>query len=48
MKNRLWPMNLYKGIFWNYTPKFVYLGVQDQWYSYNMFDAPFLLYRYRD
>ena len=37
--NRLWPLNLYKGVFWEDNPKMVYLGMQDQWYSFNMFDA---------
>ncbi|WP_095093652.1 NAD(P)/FAD-dependent oxidoreductase [Pseudomonas sp. Irchel 3A5] len=37
--NRLWPLNLYKGIFWEANPRLIYLGMQDQWYSFNMFDA---------
>ncbi|WP_260485699.1 NAD(P)-binding domain-containing protein [Pseudomonas aeruginosa] len=37
--NRLWPLNLYKGVFWERNPKLMYLGMQDQWYSFNMFDA---------
>ncbi|MFZ4553560.1 MAG: NAD(P)/FAD-dependent oxidoreductase [Betaproteobacteria bacterium] len=37
--NRLWPLNLYKGIFWEQNPKMMYIGMQDQWYSFNMFDA---------
>jgi trimethylamine monooxygenase len=37
--NRLWPLNLYKGVFWEDNPQLVYLGMQDQWYSFNMFDA---------
>ncbi|EXJ12964.1 MULTISPECIES: NAD(P)-binding domain-containing protein [Nitrincola] len=37
--NRLWPLKLYKGIFWEDNPQFLYLGMQDQWYSFNMFDA---------
>jgi trimethylamine monooxygenase len=37
--NRLWPLNLYKGVAWEDNPKFFYLGMQDQWYSFNMFDA---------
>lgn len=37
--NRLWPMNLYKGVFWEPNPRLIYLGMQDQWYSFNMFDA---------
>ncbi|GAB6070987.1 NAD(P)/FAD-dependent oxidoreductase [Thiomicrorhabdus hydrogeniphila] len=37
--NRLWPLNLYKGVVWENNPKFFYLGMQDQWYTFNMFDA---------
>ncbi|MGY2293715.1 NAD(P)-binding domain-containing protein [Pseudomonas sp. SDO528_S397] len=37
--NRLWAKNLYKGVFWEPNPKLIYLGMQDQWYSFNMFDA---------
>jgi trimethylamine monooxygenase len=37
--NRLWPSGLYKGIFWEGNPKLVYLGMQDQYYTFNMFDA---------
>ena len=37
--NRLWPLNLYKGIMWEENPQLMYLGMQDQWYSFNMFDA---------
>lgn len=37
--NRLWPLNLYKGVVWEENPKLFYLGMQDQWYTFNMFDA---------
>lgn len=37
--NRLWPLKLYKGVVWEDNPKLFYLGMQDQWYSFNMFDA---------
>ena len=37
--NRLWPLDLYKGIFWESNPKMIYLGMQDQFYTFNMFDA---------
>ncbi len=37
--NRLWPLNLYKGVVWEHNTKFFYIGMQDQWYSFNMFDA---------
>ena len=26
-------------MFWEENPQLVYLGMQDQWYSFNMFDA---------
>ena len=31
--------DLYKGVVWNKNPKMFYLGMQDQWYTFNMFDA---------
>jgi trimethylamine monooxygenase len=37
--NRLFPLGLYKGIFWQDNPTFSYLGAQDQYYTFNMFDA---------
>ncbi len=37
--NRLWPDNLYKGVFWQDNPKLMYLGMQDQYYTFTMFDA---------
>ena len=37
--NRLWPPNLYKGVVWQDNPKFFYIGMQDQFYTFNMFDA---------
>ena len=37
--NRLYPENLYKGIFWMENPQLIYLGMQDQYYTFNMFDA---------
>ena len=37
--NRLACDDLYKGIVWNGNPKLFYLGMQDQWYTFNMFDA---------
>ena len=37
--NRMWPRNLYKGVIWEKNPKLFYLGMQDQWYTFNMFDA---------
>src|SRR5690554_7034317 len=37
--NCLYPANLYKGVFWQPNPKLIYLGMQDQYYTFNMFDA---------
>ncbi|MBO0906405.1 NAD(P)-binding domain-containing protein [Jiella sonneratiae] len=37
--NRLYPLGLYKGIFWQDNPKLMYIGMQDQYYTFNMFDA---------
>ncbi|MBH0236418.1 NAD(P)-binding domain-containing protein [Methylobrevis albus] len=37
--NRLWPLGLYKGVFWTKNPKLLYIGMQDQFYTFNMFDA---------
>lgn len=37
--NILYPLGLYKGVAWEKNPKLFYLGMQDQWYSFNMFDA---------
>jgi len=37
--NRLWPLDLYKGVIWEANPKLSYLGMQDQFYTFNMFDA---------
>lgn len=37
--NRLYPPQLYKGIFWASNPKLMYLGMQDQFYTFSMFDA---------
>jgi trimethylamine monooxygenase len=37
--NRLWPLGLYKGVVWEENPKMMYLGMQDQFYTFNMFDA---------
>ena len=31
--------DLYKGVVWNHNPDMFYLGMQDQWYTFNMFDA---------
>ena len=37
--NRLATADLYKGVVWTKNPKLFYLGMQDQWYTFNMFDA---------
>ena len=37
--NILYPENLYKGVVWEGNTKLFYLGMQDQWYTFNMFDA---------
>jgi len=37
--NILYPLGLYKGVVWEKNPKLMYLGMQDQWYTFNMFDA---------
>lgn len=37
--NRLYPGGLYKGVFWQDNPKLIYLGMQDQYFTFNMFDA---------
>lgn len=37
--NRLWPLGLYNGVVWEANPKMFYLGMQDQFYTFNMFDA---------
>ncbi len=37
--NRLATADLYKGVVWVGDPDMFYLGMQDQWYTFNMFDA---------
>lgn len=37
--NRLWPLELYQGTVWENNPNLFYLGMQDQWFTFNMFDA---------
>ncbi len=37
--NRLWPLGLYKGVVWENNPSLFYLGMQDQFYTFNMFDV---------
>ncbi|MFA5951041.1 MAG: NAD(P)/FAD-dependent oxidoreductase [Hyphomicrobium sp.] len=38
-RNRLYPPQIYKGLFWWGNPKLIYIGMQDQFYTFNMFDA---------
>ena len=38
-ENRLWTAGLYKGVVWQKNPKLMYIGMQDQFYTFNMFDA---------
>ena len=37
--NRLYPPNLYKGVVWQDNHKLFYLGMQDQFHTFNMFDC---------
>jgi trimethylamine monooxygenase len=37
--NVLYPAGLYKGIFWLANPGLMYLGMQDQYYTFTMFDT---------
>ena len=37
--NRLASADLYKGVAYVHNPKLFYLGMQDQWFTFNMFDA---------
>lgn len=37
--NRLAAADLYKGVVYVHNPKMFYLGMQDQWFTFNMFDA---------
>ncbi len=37
--NCLYPLGLYRGVAWEQNPRLFYLGMQDQWYTFNMFDA---------
>jgi len=37
--NRLATIDLYKGVAWVHNPKLFFIGMQDQWFTFNMFDA---------
>ena len=36
--NRLYPPGLYKGVVWRDLPQLFYIGMQDQFYTFSMFD----------
>ncbi len=36
--NCVWPQGLYKGVVWQDDPGLFYIGAQDQWFTFNMFD----------
>lgn len=38
-KNCLYPDNLFKGVVFNPNPRLIFLGMQDQYYTFNMFDT---------
>ncbi|XP_055337790.1 senecionine N-oxygenase-like [Paramacrobiotus metropolitanus] len=37
--NVWYPLGLYKGIFWHHNTKSIYLGMQNQWFTFPLFDA---------
>ncbi|WP_341872848.1 NAD(P)/FAD-dependent oxidoreductase [Leucobacter insecticola] len=37
--NTVYPAGLYRGVVWQQNPGLFYLGAQDQWFTFNMFDA---------
>ncbi|MGN0101180.1 MAG: NAD(P)-binding domain-containing protein [Dietzia sp.] len=37
--NNIYPSGLYRGVVWQKNPRVYYLGAQDQWFTFNMFDA---------
>jgi trimethylamine monooxygenase len=37
--NVLYPPNLYRGVFWLDNPSMMYLGMQDQYYTFSLFDV---------
>ncbi|MBD7994803.1 NAD(P)/FAD-dependent oxidoreductase [Arthrobacter sp. Sa2CUA1] len=37
--NNVYPERLYRGVVWEQNPHLYYLGAQDQWFTFNMFDA---------
>lgn len=38
-RNRFYPPDMYKAIIWHSNPKLMYIGMPDQFYTFNMFDA---------
>jgi trimethylamine monooxygenase len=38
-ESRLMPDSLHKGVFFHTNPRIMFLGMQDQWFTFNMFDA---------
>ena len=37
--NTVYPEGLYRGVVWQDNPQLFYVGAQDQWFTFNMFDA---------
>ncbi|MEU2947068.1 NAD(P)/FAD-dependent oxidoreductase [Nocardiopsis alba] len=37
--NNVYPEGLYRGVVWQRNPRLAYLGAQDQWFTFNMFDT---------
>ncbi|WP_204164663.1 NAD(P)-binding domain-containing protein [Nocardioides daejeonensis] len=37
--NNVYPDGLYRGVLWDQNPRLSYLGAQDQWFTFNMFDV---------
>ncbi|MFC4138368.1 MULTISPECIES: NAD(P)/FAD-dependent oxidoreductase [unclassified Microbacterium] len=37
--NNVYPDGLYRGVVWQENPRVAYLGAQDQWFTFNMFDV---------
>lgn len=37
--NTVYPRGLYRGVVWQQNPALFYVGAQDQWFTFNMFDA---------
>lgn len=37
--NTVYPEGLYRGVVWQQNPSLFYVGAQDQWFTFNMFDA---------